>query len=121
MLITSIITLFAIFILNLVVGLYYGFGTRHYWFFQTLHFLGGFFITMFFSNFSESTTLILISLGIVTVLWESMEFLIAYMPKASNYMKNKFRLKNVSFEWKDTIFDIILNFSGAIFFFFLFR
>src|SRR3989338_7881647 len=119
--IASATALLGIFVLNLTVGMYYGFGVRHYWFFQTLHFLGGFFVAMFFANFLKSSTLILISLGIVTVLWESMEFLIAYMPKASNYMKNKFRLKNVSFEWEDTIFDIILNFSGAIFFFFLFR
>lgn len=117
----SVAALLGIFILNLTVGMYYGFGVRHYWFFQTLHFLGGFFVAMFFSGFFRSAGLILAGLGIVTVLWEFIELLIADVPAMSRYTKKKFRLKNVTPEWKDTVFDIILNFSGAILFIYVFK
>lgn len=118
--IASATTLLGIFILNLTVGMYYGFGFRRYWFFQTLHFLGGFFVAMFLSSFFQSAGLILAGLGIVTVLWESMELLIAKIPAISGYTKRKFRLKSVTPELKDTVFDIILNFSGAILFLYFF-
>ncbi|MBI2062865.1 MAG: hypothetical protein HYT61_01330 [Candidatus Yanofskybacteria bacterium] len=116
----SVAILLGIFVLNLVVGMYYGFGVRHYWFFQTLHFLGGFFVAMFFSSFFSSVSLILISLGIISILWESAEFLIASAPTLSRYIKSKFRLKSVNYEWKDGLFDLALNFTGAILFLYLF-
>lgn len=119
--IASAAILLGIFILNMTVGMYYGFGVRHYWFFQTLHFLGGFFVAMFLSGFFQSAGLILAGLGIVTILWESTELLIPKIPAMSRYMKSKFQLKNVNPEWKDTVFDVILNFSGAILFIYVFK
>ncbi len=119
--IVSFAILLAIFILNLIVGMYYSFGSRHYWFPQTLHFLGGFFAAMFFASFLQSAVSVLAGLGIVTVLWEFIEFLIAKIPVMTRYVKKWFRLKKVGLGWKDTIFDIILNFSGAILFIYLFK
>lgn len=113
--------LFGIFILNLTAGMYYGFGVRHYWFPQTLHFLGGFFAAMFFASFFQSAKLVLVGIGMVTILWEFIEFLIARIPAMSKYVKKEFRLKRVGLGWKDTIFDIILNFSGAILFIYFFK
>lgn len=112
--------LLGIFILNLTVGIYYGFGVRHYWFFETLHFLGGFFVAMFFSSFFSSASWILIGLGIVSILWESAEFLMASVPALSRYVKKRFRLKSVDYEWMDGLFDLALNFTGAIMFLYLF-
>ena len=118
---TSAAVLLGIFVINLTVGMYYGFGVRHYWFFQTLHFLGGFFVAMLLSSFFQSAGLILIGLGIVTVLWELAEVLLASIPTLSRYMKKQFRLKNVDYKWADGLFDIALNFTGALVFLYFFR
>ncbi|MBI2670071.1 MAG: hypothetical protein HYX20_02935 [Candidatus Yanofskybacteria bacterium] len=117
----SAIILSGIFVLNLIVGMYYGFGVRHYWFFQTLHFLGGFFVAMFFSSLFNSTVLILIGLGVISILWESAEFLIASIPTLSKYVKEQFRLKNVDYKWADALFDLALNSTGAILFIYIFK
>lgn len=119
--IMSAITLLGIFILNLIVGMYYGFGVRHCWFSQILHFCGGFFVAMFFASIFSQVSWILISLGIVSILWESMEFLLAWIPTLSRYVKRRFRLKSVDYEWADALFDIVLNFSGAILFIYIFK
>ncbi|MBI2446555.1 MAG: hypothetical protein HYV51_01900 [Parcubacteria group bacterium] len=116
MLLISIAGLLGLFILNLTFGMKYGFGFRHYWFPETEHFLGGFFMAMFLSNFTNSAVLIFIGLGVITFLWELMEYLIAYFKKSTDYMKKTFKIKNVNSGWKDTIFDIFLNFSGAAIF-----
>ena len=117
MLVISVIALVCIFFLNVSFGMYYGFGNRHYWFFEILHFLGGFFVAMFFSNFFRSAIFIFTGLGIVTILWESTEILIAKIPVLSNFVKKKLRQKDVKPKLSDTILDIILNFTGAIVFF----
>ena len=119
LIIVSILASFSLFVLNLVLGMYYGFGPRHYWFPETLHFLGGFFVAMFFSNFSISRGQILIGLGAVTLVWELFEFLIAKIPSWNNYIKKKFRLKRVDFKFVDTTFDVFLNFAGALIFIYL--
>ena len=73
---TSLLILIFIFVLNIAVGIYYGFGERHYWFYETLHFLGGFFVAMFFSNFTHSWQMIFLGLAGVSFLWELMEYLL---------------------------------------------
>ncbi len=78
-------------------------------------------MAMFFSSFLQSAGLVLVGLGIVTVLWETMEFLIASVPSFSRYIKKRFRLKSVDYKWLDTLFDLALNFTGAIVFLYLFR
>ena len=119
--IASATALLGIFVLNLTVGMYYGFGVRHYWFFQTLHFLGGFFVAMFFASIFSSVSWILIGLGVISILWESVEFLIASAPALSRYVKKRFRLKSVNYEWADALFDLALNFTGALVFLYLFQ
>ena len=116
MFIFSIFGLIYIFIINILFGMYYGFGTRHYWFLETEHFLGGFFVAMFLYNFTGSIVLILIGLAIITFLWELSEYLIARFRKSANYIKREFHIKNVNPRWKDTVLDIVLNFLGAAIF-----
>jgi len=120
MLVASVIILSSIFVLNLVVGMYYKFGVRHYWFFEALHFLGGLFTAMFFSNFFHSTTLILMGLGIVVFLWESSEIFISKIPLSAKYVKKTFKLRDITPGWRDTILDIVLDFAGALVFIYLF-
>ena len=116
-LILSISGLIGIFILNIVVGLFLGFGKRHYWFFELEHFLGGFFVAMFFANFTDSTRLILLGVAVVSAVWESAEYLVAKIPRVSEYLKMASHQRSVMPEWKDTVLDIILNFAGAFVFF----
>ena len=116
MFIISIIALIVLFVVNILFGIKYGFGFRHYWFFEFEHSWGGFFIAMFLANFTDSLILIFVGLGIASFIWELMEYLIARFKKSKNYMKKTFHIKNVQPEWKDTTLDIILNFSGAIVF-----
>ncbi len=104
MFIFSIIALAGLFVLNLLFGMKLKFSYRHYWFFELEHFLGGFFVAMFLSNFVGSIIAIFSGLAIVTLVWEVTEYLIA-----------RFR-KSIAPKWKDTILDIFLNFLGAIIF-----
>jgi len=116
MLIVSLIVLTVLFILNLTVGMYYGFGQRHYWFFELLHFLGGFFVAMFLAGLNFSIPHIFIGLASVTFLWELAEYLIDKISGASKYIKMKFRLKTTKITRRDTVLDIVLNFAGALLF-----
>ena len=119
MFLISIIILLGIFILNLMFGIKYGFGFRHYWFFDTLHFLSGFFLAMFLANFTDSKILIFVGIAAVSFLWETAEYLIGKIPKLSIGFKKAFDLKenvNLQPKWPDTILDVILNFAGAAIF-----
>ncbi|MDO8743438.1 MAG: hypothetical protein Q7J30_02730 [Candidatus Azambacteria bacterium] len=116
MLLISVIGLLGLFALNLMLGIKYGFGFRHYWFFETLHFLGGFFMAMFLTNFTSSKILIFVSIAAASFLWEFAEYLLGKIPKLSTGFKKTFDLKknvNIRPKWQDTVLDIILNFAGA--------
>lgn len=78
-------------------------------------------MAMFLSNFFESAEMILFGLGTVTFLWELIEFLLAKMPAAARYLKKKFHVKDVMPKRLDTIFDVILNFAGAVLFLYFVR
>ena len=116
MLLLSVIGLLGLFILNLMFGMKYGFGFRHYWFPETLHFLGGFFMAMFLANFTNSKILIFVGLAAVTFLWELVEYLIPRFKKLPRYYEKTFNVKYVSNGLGDTVLDIILNFAGAAIF-----
>jgi len=119
MLLVSIASLLGVFILNLMLGIKYGFGFRHYWFFESLHFLSGFFLAMFLSNFTDSKIFIFLGIATVSFLWEIAEYLIGKVPELSINFKKAFSLKknmNLQPKLQDTILDIILNFAGAVVF-----
>ena len=116
MLIFSIFGLAGLFVINILFGMYYGFGARHYCFFEAEHFLGGFFVAMFLSNFTSSVVFIFSGLAVITFLWEFLEYLIARFRKSANYFKRSFHIKKVNPIWQDTTLDIFLNFLGAAIF-----
>ena len=120
MFLISILGLSGLFILNLIFGMKYGFGFRHYWFPETEHFLGGFFMTMFLSNFTNSAALIFTGLAAITFLLELVEYLISRFSKSADYYEKIFKIKYVNSGWKDTILDIFLNFFGAAIFVYFF-
>ena len=100
--------------------MYYRFGYRHYWFFESLHFLGGFFVASFFSNFFNSSVWILIGLSIVVFLWESAEVLVAKIPVSARYLRKTFKQKDAMPKLWDTVLDITLDFIGALIFIYFF-
>ena len=116
MLILSIIALAGLFLANIIFGMKFGFGFRHYWFFELEHFWGGFFVAMFLSNFVNSIIIIFVGLAVVTFLWELAEYLIARFRKSTDYMKKTFTQENLAPNWRDTLLDIFLNFLGAAIF-----
>jgi len=107
--IASATTLLGIFIINLTVGMYYGFGVRHYWFFQILHFLGGFWVgLLFFYLFyygnlvPKSIFYVFLWVLAIGISWEVFEFCFY------NYIaQNAFNLFDTS---SDIFFDL---FGGA--------
>jgi len=113
MLIFSTIALIGLFLANILFGMKFGFGFRHYWFFELEHFWGGFFIAMFLSNFMSSSAAIFVGLATITFVWETTEYLIVRFRKIANYMKKTFKEKNIIPSWEDTLLDIFLNFLGA--------
>ncbi len=118
MLIISLIALPSLFILNILFGMRHKFGYRHYWFFESLHFLGGFFVAMFFASFTHSFTIILYGLLAVTLIWELLEYLLTKIPKLFWFITRTFH-KKPTYELKDTILDIALNLIGGLVFYFL--
>lgn len=115
----SVLSLIAIFLANLGIGLYWQFGQRHYWFFEVLHFLGGFFMTMFFYGLYPSRGFALLALLVVTILWESLEVMIDKIPSWSRFARSNLRAESTKVSSWDTVLDVILNFSGAVAFFLL--
>lgn len=77
-------------------------------------------MAMFFSNFFESPTTILTSLGIIIFLWELVEYLMAKISRSAKYIKKTFGQKNITPGWKDTILDVFMDFAGAIAFLYFF-
>ncbi|GEM_PF-2834964 len=116
MLLISTIGLLGLFVLNLMLGIKYGFGFRHYWFFEALHFLGGFFLAMFLANFTSLKILIFIGIAVTSFFWEVAEYLIWKNQKLSSSFKKTFDLKksiSLKPKWQDTVLDVVLNFAGA--------
>ncbi len=115
MLIASVIILVGIFILNIVVGMYYKFGVKHYWFFEMEHFLGGFFVAMLLYNFTHVWWKILLGLAAISFVWELAEYLLVKIKPLSKLFRREFHSKP-EYKLGDTILDIFLNFTGALVF-----
>ena len=116
MLLIAIISLTSLFLINILFGMYYGFGFKHYWFFELEHFLGGFFAAMLLASFNNSVIFIFSGMVAISFLWELTEYLLSRIPKTKAYTKKAFHVKNINPEWKDTALDIILNFLGTMVF-----
>lgn len=105
-----------LFFINAYIGMYLGFGARHYWFTESLHLLGGFFVAMFFYGFNDSINRIFFLVLLVAILWELTEYLIDTIPLLSNYIKDLLRLKSTAITPGDTLFDLVLGIAGAALF-----
>lgn len=111
MLILSLLILIFLFVFN-IISMYYGFGFRHYWFDETLHFLGGFFVAMFLSNFTNSWQMILLGLAGISFLWELTEYLLVKIKLLTKLFRKEFHTKP-EYKLGDTVLDLFLNFVGA--------
>ena len=114
MLAFSFLVLIFLFVFN-IISMYFGFGFRHYWFLETLHFLGGFFVAMFLSNFTHSWQMILLGLACISFVWELAEYLLVRIKYLSKLFRKEFHTKP-EYKLGDTILDLFLNFAGALVF-----
>lgn len=105
-----------LFFVNAYIGMYLGFGVKHYWFTESLHLLGGFFVAMFFYGFSDSTNRIFFLVLLTAILWELTEYLVDTVPLLSNYIKDFLRLKSTAITPGDTLLDLVLGIVGATLF-----
>lgn len=120
MLILSLTLLAVLFLLNVVVGLKLGFGLRHYWFFESLHFFGGAAVAFFLTNIFSDPFWILLGVLVVSALWELVELAVDKIPFTSTYLKRKFHLKTTAITPGDTLLDLFLDMLGAAVFVWLF-
>lgn len=120
MLILSLALLVFLFLLNVVVGLKLGFGLRHYWFFESLHFFGGAGVAFFLMNIFSAPLQVLIGVFVISALWELMELAVDKIPFTSTYLKRKFHLKTTAITFGDTLLDLFLDMLGAAVFVWLF-
>src|SRR3989338_3757965 len=110
---TLISILFLIFLYILVISLS-KYGNKFYWFFETAHFLGGFFVAIFFSNFFDSSLFIIFGVLMVGLLWEIWEFMVNKNADLRQFLMRRFNYYVDKVTWPDTILDLFLGFLGAI-------
>lgn len=109
----SLLVLSLIFIFN-IVGLYQeGFIYKYYLVAEIEHLLGGLFGAMLFASFYATRKLILISVLIVGLLWESLEFFIVYYPLALEFIKQTLRIGDFGIIWWDVCLDIVIDLTGG--------
>lgn len=97
------------------------YGNKLYWFFESAHFIGGFFIAMFFSNFSfeNGSTIVLVLL--IGMLWEAGELVVNKDRRIQQFLINKFNYYIDRETTPGIILDLFLDFLGAITFLYLFN
>lgn len=113
----SFIILVLIFVL-LVINIRFGrYGQDYYWFFEFSHFLMGFLIASFlFSSIHISNTKIVSVVLIVGILWEFWEYISYNFLSVSRFIKKHFNYFSEKQILWDTVLDLILDLSGALFF-----
>lgn len=103
----------AIAILLVVWKRCYGFGARHWWFFEMVHFIAGFLAAMFLFGLSGSRAVALLGLAAITVIWEILEFTANAAPRFGRWLDRHLGLTKTYYSGWDTLLDIALNFAGA--------
>lgn len=113
--------LVAIFIVN-AVGLYYGWYLDHLWFDVALHFLGGFFIAMFFTAYLKEyvsdtaklkSTLVIVGAAMfIGVTWEFVEY-IANQTLVEPFYKYFGVRAYFMGDLSDTVNDLTMDMLGA--------
>ena len=99
---------------------FYNFGARHWWFFETLHFIGGFLLAMFLFGLTGSRASVLFGLLVITLVWEALEYTAQAKPRFGHYLDRRLGLAKTYYSGWDTLLDIVLNFAGAAVFLYFF-
>lgn len=114
MLIFSIFALLALYITNTYIGSHFK-EKKVYWFFELSHFLGGFLIALFLSNFSDDALNILYGVFLVGLFWEVYELTIDRSKKIRTFL-SKFGIRQSLMTLPDTLLDLFLDMLGAFIF-----
>ena|SRR3989344_6773331 len=117
--IIPILAIPAIYILSTIISRSMSY-ERGYWFFEALHLLAGFFVAMFWSNFFDTSALVIMATLAVGILWEIWEVIVDRQPKLKNILR-KFHITQGKITLQDTTLDLFLDFAGALIFVLLFQ
>lgn len=104
----SIVGLAAIYLAARQVGSKYSYPKVH-WVFEAAHFLAGFFLAMFFSNFLFHSWEIIVAVLTVGALWEIWELIAWNIPS----LRKRF-IKEGTITIPDTLLDLFLDVLGAM-------
>lgn len=97
------------------------FEKRYNWIFSIFHFLSGFLLAFLLSQYLENKMMIVIAVFFIGMLWEGYEYLIDKIKFLKETYRKYFKICDTTLILKDTIFDLILDVLGAIFFILLFQ
>mgnify|MGYP001608686070 FL=1 len=92
-------------------------GAMFYWFFELSHFLMGFLIaSLTYLTFSTNNITVILCVIASSVLWEFWEYVAIKFLWLNNFIKKLFNYHIDKQTFNDTLLDLILDLSGAIFF-----
>lgn len=114
-----IISLISIVILVFINILFSRKGKRIYWLFEISHFIAGFLLAALFLNFLDKK-LVLLAVLATGIFWEIYELIVTKNQKIKKYLENRFKYHITASTSSDTILDLLLGFSGAAFYLYLF-
>lgn len=114
----SILVLAFLYILAIFSSRY---GDKSYWFFELEHFLGGFFVAMFLSNFLFNSRSIIVFVVLIGILWEMGELIVNKNRKLKQFLINKLNYYIDRETIADIMLDLCLDFLGAATFLYLFK
>jgi len=121
---SALIGLAVVFFSNLIIGVFLHFGTKYYFFDIAHHYVGGFFIALFFYGYLYDTLIhprisilkkwlfVVGATVLVGVVWEFAEFVGTDV--MGNYLYANYNLLCCIGDLTDTLFDLLMDMSGAI-------
>ena len=103
----SVISLIVLFLVNFTAECK-SFYERFSWFDKVMHFLGGFFVAMFWSSLTQSLLFIISLTLLVGIAWEIYEYFLGI------YKLKKIGTKKYMIDMRDTVEDLFFDLIGAI-------
>ena len=114
----SVLALAFLYILAIYLSKY---GAKFYWIFELEHFLAGFFIAMFLSNFLFNNINIIALVVSIGILWEIWELIVNKNRNIQRFLIDKFNYYIDRESTANSMRDLLLDFFGVVTFLYLFN
>src|SRR3989344_1829857 len=114
----SVLALAFLYILAIYSSKY---GAKFYGIFELEHFLGGFFIAMFLSNFLSDNINIIAFVILIGILWEIWELIVNKNRNIQQFLIDKFNYYIDRESIANIMGDLLLDFFGVVTFLYLFN